>query len=89
MLKRIASFSAAAVLVACATVTVDLPPISEAPSGQHDAGRVVWHDLLTNSPEASRATPPARKARSQSVTDSAAEKPCSATSAFAASPPLT
>ena len=54
MLKRIASFSAAAVLVACATVTVDLPPISEAPSGQHDAGRVVWHDLLTNTPEASR-----------------------------------
>lgn len=38
----------------CATVTPDLPAITEAPTGSHDNGRIVWHDLLTTTPEASR-----------------------------------
>ena len=46
----------AAVLVfsACATITQDLPPITDAPTGNRHGGKVVWHDLLTHTPEASR-----------------------------------
>ena len=33
---------------------VDLPAISETPTNQHASGRVVWHDLLTTTPAASR-----------------------------------
>lgn len=38
----------------CAAVSVNLPPITESPTGEHHDGRIVWHDLLTNTPEASR-----------------------------------
>ncbi len=38
----------------CAAVTVDLPSITESPTGNRDTGRVVWHDLITSTPEASR-----------------------------------
>lgn len=56
---RIVSYSAAAVvfcgtLAACTTLSIDLPAISEEPTGVRDPGRVVWHDLLTTTPEESR-----------------------------------
>ena len=38
----------------CAAVNMNLPPITEAPTGEHHDGRIVWRDLLTNTPEASR-----------------------------------
>jgi len=38
----------------CSTIAVDLPPVSETPTDIRDVGRVVWHDLLTTTPEASR-----------------------------------
>ena len=41
-------------LAACATVTPDLPAITDAPTGEHNSGMVVWRDLLTNTPEQSR-----------------------------------
>jgi len=46
----------AAVLLfgACASITPDLPAITDGPTGNRYAGKVVWHDLLTNTPEASR-----------------------------------
>lgn len=43
-----------AIISGCAAVTVDLPPISDTATGKHDSGRVVWHDLITTTPEASR-----------------------------------
>lgn len=44
-----------AVLIAgCATITADLPPITDTPTGARYNGRVVWHDLLTNTPADSR-----------------------------------
>jgi predicted enzyme related to lactoylglutathione lyase len=53
--KRIAQAACVLLLVSgCATVTPDLPAITEAPTGNHDSGRVVWHDLLTTTPEESR-----------------------------------
>lgn len=44
----------AALLAGCATVVIDLPPVTETPTGVHETGRVIWHDLLTTTPEASR-----------------------------------
>jgi len=38
----------------CATITPDLPPITDAPTGSRHGGKVIWHDLLTHTPEASR-----------------------------------
>ncbi len=45
---------AASLAAACSTLSVDLPAITDAPTGQRDQGRVVWHDLLTTTPEESR-----------------------------------
>jgi predicted enzyme related to lactoylglutathione lyase len=41
-------------IAGCSTLDLDLPAITDAPTGQRDTGRVVWHDLLTTTPEASR-----------------------------------
>ena len=39
---------------ACATMTPDLPSITESPTGNRMSGKIVWHDLLTNTPAESR-----------------------------------
>jgi predicted enzyme related to lactoylglutathione lyase len=51
-LPLIASFALA--LVACATTNVNLPSITESPTGERLPGKIVWHDLLTNDPAASK-----------------------------------
>ena len=38
----------------CTAITANLPPITETPTDERYIGKVVWHDLLTNTPEASR-----------------------------------
>jgi predicted enzyme related to lactoylglutathione lyase len=38
----------------CATITPDLPPVTDTPTGNRHGGKVIWHDLLTHTPEASR-----------------------------------
>ena len=38
----------------CTAITVNLPPITESPTAERHTGKVVWRDLLTNTPEASR-----------------------------------
>jgi predicted enzyme related to lactoylglutathione lyase len=38
----------------CTAITVNLPPITDSPTARHHNGKVVWRDLLTNTPEASR-----------------------------------
>lgn len=54
--RNICTAAAGAAIVAggCAAARLDLPAITEAPTGRHVAGKVVWHDLLTHTPEASR-----------------------------------
>ena len=47
-------FAAVLIFSACTTITPDLPPITDAPTGVQHAGKVIWHDLLTHTPEASR-----------------------------------
>jgi predicted enzyme related to lactoylglutathione lyase len=46
--------SVALLAAGCTAITVNLPPITETPTDQRHNGKVVWHDLLTNTPEASR-----------------------------------
>jgi len=41
-------------LAGCATLAPNLPAITDAPTGSRTNGRVVWHDLLTNTPDESR-----------------------------------
>jgi len=44
-----------AILIAgCAVVAPKLPAITEDPTGTHYNGRIVWHDLLTTTPDESR-----------------------------------
>lgn len=42
-------------LAGCSTLQISLPPITEAPTNNRLAGKIVWHDLLTNDMEGSRA----------------------------------
>jgi uncharacterized protein len=51
---RLTTLLLALLAAGCTAITVNLPPITETPTDQHHAGKVVWHDLLTNTPEASR-----------------------------------
>jgi len=52
---RIAAIALITLLVAgCAAVNINLPPITEGPTGERHNGKVVWRDLLTNTPEESR-----------------------------------
>lgn len=43
------------ILVGCAAIAPNLPAITDSPSAQQADGRIVWHDLLTTTPEASRS----------------------------------
>jgi predicted enzyme related to lactoylglutathione lyase len=51
---RLTTLLLALLAAGCTAITVNLPPITETPTDQRHAGKVVWHDLLTNTPEASR-----------------------------------
>jgi len=41
-------------MLACASFSPDLPSITDAPTGSRHTGKIVWHDLLTNTPAESR-----------------------------------
>ena len=44
----------AAFIAGCASVTANLPPITDEHTGARYHGRIVWHDLLTSTPAESR-----------------------------------
>lgn len=52
--KLLIATSCALLLVACATTNVNLPSITDTPTGERLPGKIVWHDLLTNDPAASK-----------------------------------
>jgi predicted enzyme related to lactoylglutathione lyase len=51
---RIAALALVLFIAGCTAITVNLPPITDAPTDERHNGKVVWRDLLTNTPEASR-----------------------------------
>lgn len=55
MLKTPRLLLLALVLAGCAAVTVDLPSITDSATNNHEQGRVVWRDLLTTTPEETKA----------------------------------
>lgn len=52
--KCVLTAIAAVFLAGCAVVNPNLPSITDEATGAHYDGRVVWHDLLTTTPEGSR-----------------------------------
>lgn len=38
----------------CTATGVSLPAITDAPTGRHDTGRIIWHDLISHTPAESR-----------------------------------
>lgn len=53
--KNLYLLFAVLVIGGCVTVSVDLPSITEAPTDNRDVGRVVWRDLLSTTPAATKA----------------------------------
>ena len=52
---RVGFATAGAILIAaCATINIDLPSVTDTPTGEHLPGKIVWRDLLTNDPKASQ-----------------------------------
>jgi predicted enzyme related to lactoylglutathione lyase len=51
---RLLALCAALLMGACATVSPDLPAVTEAPASLRQEGRIIWHDLLTTTPAESR-----------------------------------
>ncbi len=41
-------------ITACATINIDLPAVTDAPTGERLPGKIIWRDLLTHDPEGSQ-----------------------------------
>jgi len=44
----------ALLITACATLNIDLPSVTDTPTGERLPGKVIWRDLLTHDPEGSQ-----------------------------------
>jgi predicted enzyme related to lactoylglutathione lyase len=53
-LRRLCLLLGVVTVAACTTLDVDLPSITDAPTGNRQPGKIVWRDLLTNDPAASQ-----------------------------------
>jgi hypothetical protein len=53
-MKSAAALFCGVFIFACATIEIDLPSITDSPTGDFLPGKIVWHDLLTDDVEASR-----------------------------------
>lgn len=55
MNKRLfAALAFTGALFSCASMAVDLPSLTDTPTDERQRGRVIWHELLTHTPEASQ-----------------------------------
>jgi len=41
-------------IAACATIDIDLPSVTESPTGERLPGKIIWRDLLTHDPDGSQ-----------------------------------
>ncbi|MHC5136475.1 MAG: VOC family protein, partial [Planctomycetota bacterium] len=41
-------------VAACASMNINLPSVTDAPTGERLPGKIIWRDLLTNDPAASQ-----------------------------------
>ncbi len=57
--ERTARWGAAAAftllaMLGCTATGIRLPAVTDAPTGNHDTGRIIWHDLISDKPAESR-----------------------------------
>lgn len=52
--NRLLVAGAALLLGACATVSPNLPAVTDTPAAERSQGRIIWHDLITTTPVESR-----------------------------------
>jgi predicted enzyme related to lactoylglutathione lyase len=53
-LKSAAALVCVLFVVACATIQIDLPSVSDSPGGERLTGKIIWRDLLTHDLEGSQ-----------------------------------
>jgi len=53
-IRNVLATICAASFISCATTSVDLPAVTDRPTGEKSPGKVIWHDLLTHTPDASQ-----------------------------------
>ena len=53
-LRSVSGIVGTLLITACATINVDLPSVTDDPTGERLPGKIIWHDLLTNDPKASQ-----------------------------------
>jgi len=53
-IRNCAWVTAALLVAACSTVPINLPPVTERPTNVREPGKIIWHDLITDTPTESR-----------------------------------
>jgi uncharacterized protein len=53
-LRVVSALVGALLVTACATLNIDLPAVTDAPTGERLPGKIIWRDLLTHDPEGSQ-----------------------------------
>ena len=53
-LRIVSGFVGGLLMVACATTNIDLPPVTDTPTGERLPGKIIWRDLLTHDPQGSQ-----------------------------------
>ena len=47
-LRNVAALICVLSVVACATIVIDLPSVTDVPTSERSPGKIIWHDLLTH-----------------------------------------
>ena len=53
-ISTVITVAALALLIGCASMSVNLPAVTDQPTGERLPGKIIWRDLLTHEPEAVR-----------------------------------
>ena len=53
-LRVLSGIVAALLITACATINIDLPAVTETPTGERRPGKIIWRDLLSHDPQGSQ-----------------------------------
>jgi predicted enzyme related to lactoylglutathione lyase len=54
-LRAASGFVGVLLLVACATTNINLPAVTDTPTGERLHGKIIWRDLLTHDPQGSQS----------------------------------
>ena len=54
VLRLLTTVFAVLILISCSSMTINLPAVTEDPDGQRRPGKIVWHELITDTPDESQ-----------------------------------